>query len=284
MRYVFYKYETVKKIFLIFCLSFISIVAFSQTGSHNQDTLIYTAVDEMPGYPGGDEARIRFIQSHIVYPEAAKKAGIQGNVYATFVVEKDGSLTNIRILKGISGGCNEEVIRIVKAMPKWSPGKLHGKPVRVQFNLPVKFTLQKKINNNETTLKLNDSLLVAGDTSDKTGTGTVADTMKKYTIVDVYPKFPGGEMARNQFLKVNIHYPDKAVKERIEGTVMVIFVIEDDGSLSNIRISKGIGGGCDEEAIRAVKTMPRWEPGIYNGKAVKVLVRMPVIFKIPGKQ
>jgi protein TonB len=72
----------------------------------------------------------------------AKESGIQGTVYVTFVVEKDGSITDVRVLRGIGGGCDEEAVRVVKNSPKWSPGKQRGKPVRVQYNLPVKFILQ----------------------------------------------------------------------------------------------------------------------------------------------
>jgi protein TonB len=72
----------------------------------------------------------------------AKESGIQGRVFVTFVVEKNGSVTDVRVLRGIGGGCDEEAIRVVQNMPKWSAGKQRGKPVRVQFNLPIKFTLQ----------------------------------------------------------------------------------------------------------------------------------------------
>lgn len=72
----------------------------------------------------------------------AKQAGIQGKVYLKFVIEKNGSITNIVILRGIGGGCDEEAIRVVKSMPTWIPGKQRGIPVRVEFNLPVRFTLQ----------------------------------------------------------------------------------------------------------------------------------------------
>jgi protein TonB len=72
----------------------------------------------------------------------AKESGIQGRVFVTFVVEKDGSVTDVRVLRGIGGGCDEEAIRVVQKMPKWKAGKQRGKPVRVQFNLPIKFTLQ----------------------------------------------------------------------------------------------------------------------------------------------
>lgn len=103
---------------------------------------IFTVVEEQPGYPGGEEARISFLQQNIKYPEEAKELGIQGKVFVTFVVEVDGSITDVRVLRGIGGGCDEEAIRVVKSMPKWVPGKQRGVPVRVQFNLPIKFTLQ----------------------------------------------------------------------------------------------------------------------------------------------
>ena len=72
----------------------------------------------------------------------ARESGINGRVFVTFVVETDGRVTDIKVLRGIGGGCDEEAVRVVKNMPKWDPGKQRGKPVRVQFNLPIKFTLQ----------------------------------------------------------------------------------------------------------------------------------------------
>ena len=127
-----------------------------------------------------------------------------------------------------------------------------------------------------------DSLSGPGGGTDKEGTGIGEDT-GIYTTIDVYPRYPGGDQARFYFLRSNIRYPDAAVKRGIEGVVMVVFVIEQNGSLSNIEVSKGIGSGCDEEAIRVVKIMPLWEPGRRSGRAVRVLVRMPIVFKIPGK-
>ncbi len=103
---------------------------------------IFTVVEEQPGYPGGEESRIRFLQENIKYPEEAKELGIQGKVFVTFVVEADGSITDVRVLRGIGGGCDEEALRVVRSMPRWVPGKQRGVPVRVQFNLPIKFTLQ----------------------------------------------------------------------------------------------------------------------------------------------
>jgi protein TonB len=106
------------------------------------ETEIFTVVEESPSFPGGDAARIRFLQENIRYPQMARESGIQGTVYVTFVVEKNGAVTDVRVLRGIGGGCDEEAIRVIKAMPKWNAGKQRGKPVRVQFNMPIKFTLQ----------------------------------------------------------------------------------------------------------------------------------------------
>jgi periplasmic protein TonB len=102
---------------------------------------IFTVVEESPSFPGGDVARIKFLQQNIVYPQMARESGIQGTVYVTFVVERNGNVTDVRVLRGIGGGCDEEAVRVIKAMPKWQPGKQRGKPVRVQFNMPIKFTL-----------------------------------------------------------------------------------------------------------------------------------------------
>lgn len=105
---------------------------------------VYDKVDVSPEYPGGMNEMVKFISSNIIYPEAAKKANIKGVVYVSFIVEKDGSISNIKILRGIGGGCDEETIRVVKLMPKWTPGKKGEKPVRVKVALPVKFELGNK--------------------------------------------------------------------------------------------------------------------------------------------
>ena len=106
-----------------------------------EEAEIFTVVEDAPGYPGGEEARMKFLRDNIKYPQMAKESGIQGTVYVTFVVERDGSVTDVRVLRGIGGGCDDEAIRVVKLMPRWNPGKQRGKAVRVQFNVPIKFTL-----------------------------------------------------------------------------------------------------------------------------------------------
>lgn len=107
-----------------------------------EDVQIFTVVENDPEFPGGMEALYKYLRDNIKYPQLARDNNITGKVYVTFVVERDGSIANPRVLKDIGGGCGAEAIRVVKSMPKWSPGKQRGKAVRVQFNLPVSFNLQ----------------------------------------------------------------------------------------------------------------------------------------------
>jgi protein TonB len=106
-----------------------------------EEAAIFTVVESMPEFKGGMQELYTYLGNNIKYPVMAKESGIQGKVYLTFVVERDGSITDIRLLRGI-GGCDEEAIRVVTTMPNWKPGKQRGKPVRVQYTLPVRFTLQ----------------------------------------------------------------------------------------------------------------------------------------------
>jgi len=107
-----------------------------------EEAQIFMVVESMPEYPGGEAALYTYLAENIKYPQMAKESGIQGRVFVTFVVERNGSVTDVRILRGIGGGCDEEAIRVVSSMPRWTPGMQRGKAVRVQYNLPVKFTLQ----------------------------------------------------------------------------------------------------------------------------------------------
>lgn len=106
--------------------------------SHDTDEP-FTIVEVMPTFPGGDQAMFKHIGTQVKYPEEALENGIQGVVYVTFVVERDGEITNVKMLRGIGGGCDEEALRVLRSMPKWTPGMQDGKAVRVRYNLPFRF-------------------------------------------------------------------------------------------------------------------------------------------------
>ena len=102
---------------------------------------IFTFVEEYPEFLGGEKALYEYIKNNVNYSELAIKTNIEGTVYVEFVVEKDGSISDVKVLRGIGGGCDEEAVRVVKSMPKWKPGKQRGQPVRVYYTLPIDFKL-----------------------------------------------------------------------------------------------------------------------------------------------
>lgn len=106
-----------------------------------EDKPVYAMVEEMPEYPGGEEARLRFLAENLTYPQVAKESGIEGTVYLTMVIDETGSLKDVRVIRGIGGGCDEEAVRVIKKMPRWKPATQAGKPVSVKYTLPVRFKL-----------------------------------------------------------------------------------------------------------------------------------------------
>jgi TonB family protein len=114
---------------------------FHSPTSVNVNDTVYTEVDVFPEYPGGDEARMQFLQTHLRYPEKARIDKAQGTVFVSYIVEKDGQITNIKIIRSVSPELDEETIRVVGLMPKWKPGYKDNQPVRVQFNMPLRFVL-----------------------------------------------------------------------------------------------------------------------------------------------
>ena len=103
---------------------------------------IFQIVEEMPSFPGGEQKLLEYVAKNTKYPQIARDSGIQGRVFIGFVVETDGSISNVKVLRGIGGGCDEEAVRVIKSLPKWKPGKQRGKAVRVSYQIPVNFKLQ----------------------------------------------------------------------------------------------------------------------------------------------
>ena len=113
-------------------------------GDGSDDNAIYTFVQEVPSFPGGEQAMKLFLQRNTIYPKLAQQNKIQGRVYVSFIVEKNGSLSAIKVAQGIGAGCDDEAVRVVRLMPKWKAGKRQGHEVRVQIIMPINFILQAK--------------------------------------------------------------------------------------------------------------------------------------------
>lgn len=119
------------------------VFIFDNTEEPFDENVVFIAVQEFPEFPGGEAARLSFLKEKLRYPVLAAQLGIQGTVIVTFVVERDGSISNVSVLRGIGGGCDEEAIRVTKLMPKWKPGIQYNQPVRTQFSMPIKYELKR---------------------------------------------------------------------------------------------------------------------------------------------
>ena len=113
----------------------------TSTAQTKKNDMVFDVVEVMPQFPGGQIAMLQYLMKNIKYPEQAMKEGIQGRVTVRFIVEKDGSISDVKPVLSVHPLLNKEAVRVVESMPKWSPGKHNGKPVRVRFNLPVMFKL-----------------------------------------------------------------------------------------------------------------------------------------------
>ena len=132
------KNVSLKVALMMLVLLFSFMTSTAQTKKNN---MVYDVVEVMPQYPGGQIAMMKYIMENIKYPKQIMEEGIQGRVTVSFIVEKDGRVSNVRLLRSVQPALDKEAVRVVKSMPKWTPGKQNGKPVRVRFNLPVMFKL-----------------------------------------------------------------------------------------------------------------------------------------------
>lgn len=241
---------------------------------------VFTFVEHMPQFPGGESALMNYLHNHIHYPRAARENGIQGTVVVQFIVNADGQLTDVTtvgVKKG--GGLETEAIHVVKEMPKWIPGKQNRETVAVRYALPVRFVLENTPSN--TVINQNPSEPFPPQPlspSPQTETSKIPSG-KVFTLVEQMPTFPGGTKGIMDYLHDHIHYPAAARENGIQGTVVIQFIIGTDGHLSDVHaLGKERGGGLEEEAIRVIKSMPDWNPGMQNGQDVAVQYSMPVRF------
>ena len=135
------KWRLLATLSVLALLFMVNTNAMAQSKKVANDKVLEKA-EVMPQFPGGDQAMMKFVSENVQYPEEAKEKEISGRVMVGFIVEKDGSISDVKVVKGIGGGCDEEAVRVVKAMPKWKPGKEKGKPVRVSYIMPIFFKLQ----------------------------------------------------------------------------------------------------------------------------------------------
>lgn len=247
--------------------------------STDPSDLVFTVVEVMPEFPGGQGALLQFLAKSIKYPVIAQQNGIQGRVTCSFVVGKDGVIRNIEVIRGVDPSLDLEATRVISMMPKWKPGMQKGKEVSVKYTVPVTFRLQGKEDNKPTPLPAGEGdneITVVGYGEQKS-----ADTSGQvFAIVEKMPQFPGGEKAINEFISKTLQYPVIAQENGIQGKVVCSFIINQDGSVTDAEVISGVDPSLDREALRIVSAMPKWTPGTQRGKAVRVKYTMPVTFTL----
>lgn len=236
------------------------------------DNKVFSSVETLPEFPGGVEAFGHFLASKIKYPSKAREQKVQGTVICTFIVEKDGNLSNIHTSRGVNPDIDAEAIRVLKLSPTWKPGVQNNHKVRTQFSVPIRFRLEDSNNK-----------AAAGE-----GQGDPPPVVKQlsviepgvFTAVEHLPEFPGGVAAFGKFLGTHVRYPKDAREKGIQGRVIVTFVVEKDGKLSDIKVVRSVSPDIDAEALRVLALSPKWKPGTQKGKAVRVQYSVPISFTL----
>lgn len=239
------------------------------------DTIIYKVVEEMPRFPGcealdtslqvksqcAQQRLLAFIYQNIVYPIEARREGNEGTVVVSFVVEKDGFISNPRIVRDIGGGCGEEALRIISAMNqsgvRWTPGKKDGKPVRVQFNLPVKFKLKEAL----------PYIIVEGDSI--------------WTDFDEPLEFEGGIEGLIGHIEEKLDYPVTGNDSCLIGNIDVQLLVRNTGEVRILNLTDYNDLGFDfwYEAIdAATSTFGKWKIATYEGRKVPTAYDLSLSF------
>lgn len=238
---------------------------------HEADPNVFEVVEKMPEFPnGGMPGLMKYLSDNIRYPEAAKVAGIQGRVTVVFVVDKDGSITNVETLRGVDAELDKEAIRVISSMPKWIPGMQKGKAVKVRYTVPVMFRLP----NEPVEGKVNEIVVKGVAKPSDNVTGDV------YEVVEQMPEFPGGMAGLMQYITKNLRYPEEAKAKGIQGRVTVRVVVNTEGKVTNAEVLRSADPVLDAEALRVASSLPDWKPGIQDGKPVNVRFIFPVAFSL----
>lgn len=270
-----------------FILLFFSTFAFSQV----ENKEIFTLAEHMPRFPGCEDKSnekdktecstkklMEYIYANIKYPVEAIKNDIQGRVTLRFTVNTDSTISNIEVLRDIGGGCGEEAKRVIESMNslpvKWIPGSQGVRNVNVWYTLPIVF----KLNNDQKNINHSPNILYSIPCDQGPIFPLCTNLPTRSEMAECTP------MKMLEFIYSNINYPSLAASHGLEGRVVLSFMVTTDGNIENVQIVNDIGGGCGEEAKRALlksnKLKNKWLPALKDGKPIDFPMTIPVIFKL----
>lgn len=313
-------------------------------------------------FPGGTEQLIKFLSENIKYPVECEKQGIQGRVVLLIVIDKDGSVTDIKVAKSVHPLLDAEAVRVASSMPRWQPATKDGQPVRIRYTLPITFSLNTPATEKDQASGDRDATFPGGleairkyldknfvrplECSDIEGNMEVAfivDEEGKVSMVEVtkslhpkldkaltqvfmnmpkwqpamrdgkprqmrftmplhyfqhiglvdgeevydekgqlvtMPQFPGGKEKLREFLSKNVKYPVECEASGITGRVVVGFVVEKDGKVTQVKLDRSSDPAFNMEAYKVMKKMPRWIPGKVGDEPITVKYKLPITFRL----
>lgn len=246
--------------------------------SNDPNNPVFEVVEIMPEFPdGGMSGLMQFLSKNIQYPINAQKNHTQGRVTVQFVVNKDGSISEPKIIRGVDPDLDGEAIRVISLMPKWKPGMQKGQPVRVKYTVPVMFRLSDNGQKEEyKPVPKIDETVVVGYVPKQ----VPAEEDPVFEVVENMPEFPGGMGGLMQYLSKNIKYPVEAQKAGIQGRVTMQVIIDKNGNVTNPKVTQPVDPLLDTEAIRVTASMPKWKPGTQRGMPVNVKYTFPIVFRL----
>ena len=241
----------------------------------NDSKELFIDYEENAQFPGGEQECFKFLAANIRYPAECQKEGIQGRVIVSFVVNTDGSIEEIKTMRSPDPALSKEAERVVGMMPKWKPAMMQGKAVRSRFSLPIMFRLKADEPQKPDSVKTD---LAANDVPQNAPADS--DDERVYEVVETNAQFPGGEKECYKWLAQNMRYPAKAQEYGIQGRVIVSFVVNRDGSIVDVKITRSPDPSLSKEAERLVKSMPKWKPAMQGGKTVRSRFNLPLMFSL----
>jgi len=270
------------KFSLVLLLAGLSISGFSARAQKRpmppkpSATQVYDSVQQ-PAVPlGGTQRYAEFLAEHQKYPAAAMQKGVQGTVQVSFVVEKTGTVNEVKVEAPVAPELDAEAVRLIKSGPPWTPAKHRNQVVRQRVVVPISFVMSPG-----RTVAVGGPATVRPVTTSAADIAASAHPDRPAVVAPDRPTQPvGGTQAFFDWVEKNQQYPLQARQRKIQGKVMVEFVVQTDGRLTDARVIKPLGSGLDAEALRLIRAAPKWEPASFNGKPIKQKMVLPVLFQL----
>ena len=263
---------------LLGCLTFFGLGAQAQKRKmppKPSASQVYDSVAQ-PAVPlGGTEKYARFLADHQQYPASAMLKGKQGTVRVSFVVEKTGTVNEVKVETPVAPELDAEAVRLIKSGPKWTPAKHRNQVVRQRVVVPVSFLMSP---GSEMAVRAGKERPITTSAADIAAS---ANPDRPALVAPDRPTQPvGGTQTFFDWIEKNQQYPVLARQRKIQGKVVVEFLVQTDGRLTDARVVRKMGSGLDEEALRLIRTAPKWEPATCQGKPIKQKMVLPVLFQL----